>query len=157
MGKNIFDLQNKQNTSVCVCVSGWGCQWNLHQLNTDENFPICTRVKFEGKHYARAFRCTPFTPRCHAPSSSLRGTSLRCVSLRASAQTSKHFIQDLMAANGADNTLARVEMETSAVGAGEREGVCLCVCPCVCAKKRHGRLIEPLHHYSLTEHMPRAS
>lgn len=52
-----------------------------------------------------------------------------------------------MAANIADNTLVRVEMETAAVGA----------CESVCAKKGHARLIESLHHYSLTEHMPRAS
>lgn len=89
----------------------------------------------------------PFTAWCRALSLSLRGSLLSCVGLRESAQTHKHFVQDLMAANSAGNTLARVEMETAAVGA----------CESVCAKKRHARLIESLHHYSLTKHMPRAS
>lgn len=40
------------------------------------------------------------------------------------AKTSKHFVQALMAAIGADNTLVRVEMET------EEVGVCVCVCVC---------------------------
>lgn len=55
------------------------------------------------------------------------------------AKTSKHFVQALMAANRADNTLARVEMET------EQVGVCVCVCAC-----RDIQVIESLHHYSLT-------
>ena len=57
------------------------------------------------------------------------------------AKTSKHFVRALMAANGADNTLVRVEMET------EEVGVCVCMCVCV---NRDVRLIESLHHYSLT-------
>ncbi len=40
------------------------------------------------------------------------------------AKTSKHFVQALMAANGAGNTLAKVEMET------EEVGVRMCVCVC---------------------------
>lgn len=89
---------------------------------------------------------------------SLRGSSLGCMGLRGTAKTSKHFVLDLMAANRADNTLARVEMETEEVG--------VCVCGCVCvhtrvcvrmhAEDRDVQLIESLTSLFINLHMPRA-
>lgn len=61
------------------------------------------------------------------------------------AKTSKHFVRALMAAKGADNTLARLEMET------EEVGVCMSVCVgvCVCVLRTEtSSLLNP----SITSH-----
>lgn len=71
--------------------------------------------------------------------------------LRGTAKTSKHFVLDLMAANRADNTLARVEMETKEVGVCVWVGVCIRLF--VCARTLRTEmfsLLNPSHHYSLT-------
>lgn len=108
------------------------------------------RVKVHGNDAFVLAASSASLARSCTPTLSLRGSSLGCMGLRGTAKTSKHFVLDLMAATRADNTLARIEMETIEVGVCVWVGVCIRVFVCARTLRTETFSLLNLSHCSLS-------